>query len=90
MDKGIWKEAIGKDTYKKIVRSCNRDERRICAKEGESVPLIKERERGGVRVHKRAVEKRLHSAVKVTTNSASVLCGEEEWEEEDGARLSIS
>jgi len=42
-----------------------------------------------VRVCKGAVEKRLHSAVKVTANGAGVLCGEEGWKEEDGSRLLI-
>jgi len=61
----------------------------ICTKEGESISLIERRERRGARVCKGAVEERLHSAIKVTANSASVLCGEEGWEEEDGSRLPI-
>jgi len=36
-----------------------------------------------------AIEEGVYPAVKVTTNSTSVLCREERWEEENGLRLSI-
>ena len=39
--------------------------------------------------YKGAIEKGVYSAVKVTTDGASILCREEGWEEEDGTRLPI-
>ena len=69
--------------------SCDRGEGGICVKEEEGVPLIEGRERGSARVCKGTVEERLHSAIKVSTNSTGVFCGEEGWEEEDGSRLLI-
>ena len=71
------------------MRSCDRGEGGICTKKGKSVSLIERRERRGVRVCKGAVEERLHLAIKVTANGASVLCGEEGWEEENGSKLPI-
>jgi len=71
------------------VGSCNRSEGRIRTKEGESVSLIERRERGGVRVYKEAVEERIHSAIEITTNGASVLCRKKGWKKEDGSRLLI-
>ena len=34
--------------------------------------------------------KEIHSAIEVTTNGASILCGKERWKEADGARLQVS
>ena len=90
MDKSVWKEAIGKDAYKKVVGSYDRCERGVCAKEGKGVSIVKGRKGRGERICEGTVAERLHSAVEVTINGASVLCREEEWEEEDGARLPIS
>ena len=90
MDKGIWEEAVRKNAHKKVVGSCNRCEGRICAKEGEGVSVVKGGERRGERVCEGIAEEGLHSAVEITTNSASVLCRKEEWEEEDGAGLPLS
>ena len=56
---------------------CNRDERKICTKEGESVPIVKRRKREGERVYSGVVEKGIYPAIKVTTNSASILCRKE-------------
>jgi len=90
VDKGVWEEAIGEDAYKKVVGSCDRCERGVCAKEGKGVSVVKGREGRGERICEGTVAKGLHSAIKVTTNGTSVFCGEEEWEEADGARLPIS
>ena len=70
--------------------SCNQYEERICAKEGKGILLVKERERRGVRIHTGATEERIHLTLKVTSNSASILCRKERWQEVDGARLPIS
>ena len=57
---------------------------------GKSIPTVKRRERGGKRICKGAVKKRIHLAIKVTSNGASILCGEERWEKENGTRLQVS
>ena len=90
MDKDVWEEAVGKDAYKKVVGSCDRCERGVCTKEGEGVPTIKGRKRRGERICEGTVAEGLHSAIEITANGAGVLCREEGWEEEDGARLQIS
>jgi len=90
VNKGVWEEAIGEDAYKKVVGSCNRCERGVCAKEGKGVSVVKGRERRGERICEGTVAEGLHSAVEVTTNGTSIFCGEEGWEEEDGAGLPIS
>ena len=90
MDKSVWKEAIGEDAYKKVVRSRNRCERGVCAKKGKGVSVVKGEERRGERICKGTVAEGLHSAVEVTTNGTSIFCGKEGWEEEDGVRLPIS
>jgi len=51
VDPGIWEEAVRKNTHKKAIESCNRNKRRVCTKERESVPIIKGKERGGMQVH---------------------------------------
>ena len=50
MDKSVWKEAIREDADKKDVGPYNRCEGRVCAKEGEGVPIIKGGKGGGKRV----------------------------------------
>ena len=89
IDKGVWEEAVGKDVYKKVVGSCNRCERRVCAKEGEGVSAVKGRKGRSERICEGTVAEGLHLAIEITANGASVLCRKERWEEEDGARLQI-
>jgi len=50
MDKSVWKEVIGEDADKKGVRPCDRCEGRVCAEEGEGVPIVKGGKGGGKRV----------------------------------------
>ena len=84
------KEAIREDAYKKGVGSCDRCERRVYAKEGKGVSIVKGRKGRGERICEGIVVEELHSAVKVTANSASVLHRKEGWKEEDSTRLQIS
>ena len=56
---------------------CDRDERKICTKEGESVLIVERKKREGKRVYSEVVEKGIYPAIKVTTNSASILCRKE-------------
>ena len=46
-NKGVWKEAVRKDVYKKIVGLCDRCEEGIHAMKRESIPFVKRRKRGG-------------------------------------------
>jgi len=62
----------------------DRDERRICAKEGESIPIVKGREKGGKGVYSRTTEEGVYLTIKVITDSTSILCEKEGQEEEDG------
>ena len=57
-------------------------------KKGKVYPLSRE-ERGSKRICKGTVAEGVYSAIKVTTNGASVFCGEEGWKEENGIRLLI-
>ena len=59
--------------------SCDRYEGEICAKERKGVSVVKRRERGGVRVHSRIIEERVHQTLKVISNGTSVFCREEGW-----------
>jgi len=77
MDKGVWKEAIREDVGEEDMGSCDRYQGGVHTKKREDIPIVERSERRSERVYKRAVEKRIHSAVKVTTNSASIFCGEE-------------
>ena len=68
---------------------CNRDERGVCTKEGESVSIVKRRKRGSKRVCSKAVKEGVYLTVQVTTDSTSIFCRKEGWEEADGTRLLI-
>ena len=56
MNKSIWEKAVGKNTYKEIVGSCDRHKEEVYAKKRESIPFVKRRKRGGQRICKEAVE----------------------------------
>jgi len=90
MDKGVWEETVRKDADEKSIGPCNRSEGGVHITERKGIPAVKRRERGGKRICERTVTKGIYPAVKVTTNSTSILCGEERWEETDGAGLQIS
>ena len=77
MDKSVRKEAIGEDAYKEVVGSCDRCERRVYAKERKGIPIVKGRKGRSEIICEGTVAERLHSAVEVTANGASVLCREE-------------
>ena len=87
MNKSVWEETVGKNANKKIVGSHDRCKGGVYTIERESIPFVKRRERGGKRICERAVEERIHLAIKVTTNGTGVLCRKEGWEETDGAEL---
>jgi len=90
MDKSVWKETIREDADEESIGPHNRCEGRVCTKEGKGVSIVEEEKRRGKRIHKRAAKKEIHSAIKITVNYTSILCGEERWKEGDGARLQVS
>ena len=65
----------------------NRYEGEVCTKEGESISTIERRERGSERLYIRTIEKKIHPTLKITSNSASVLCRIKRWQEVDGTEL---
>ena len=77
MNKSIWEKAVGKNTYKEIVGSCDRHKEEVYAKKRESIPFVKRRKRGGQRICKEAVEEGLYPAVKVTINGTGIFCRKE-------------
>ena len=62
----------------------------IDVKEGEGVLVVKGRKGRDERICEGTVAEGLHLAIEITANGTGVLCREEGWEEEDGARLQIS
>jgi len=42
-----------------------------------------------VQIHQGIVEKKIHQTFEVTSNGTGILCREEGWEEENGARLLV-
>ena len=69
---------------------CDRDERGVCTKEGESVPIVEGRKRGSKGVCLRAVKKGVYLTVQITTDGTSILCRKKIWEKADDTRLLIS
>ena len=90
MDKSVREEVVGKNANKKIVGSRDRCEGGVYSMERESIPFVKRRKRGDKRVHKRVVKEGVYLAIQITTNSTSIFCRKEGWEEKDGARLQVS
>ena len=72
------------------MRSHDRCKEGICAKKEEDIFVVKRGKRRSKGVHLKAVKKEVHSTIQVTSNSASILCGEEGWKKENGARLQVS
>jgi len=71
------------------MRSYNKSQGRICAKERESISLVQRRKERSERVYLGADEEGIYKTVKITTDGTSILCGEERWEEEDGVGLLV-
>ena len=90
IDKGVWEETVRKYADEESVGPCNRSEGGVRTTKRKGIPTVERRERGGKRVCKRTVAKRIHPTVKVTANGAGILCGKERWEEMNGAGLQIS
>ena len=52
--------------------------------------LVKRRKRRSKEVHLGADKEEVYKTIKITTDGPSILCGEEEWKEEDGVGLLTS
>jgi len=50
MDKSVWEEAVRENTNKEDVGPCGRCEGKVCAEEGEDVPIVKGEKVRGKRV----------------------------------------
>ena len=72
INKNVWKEVIREDADKEGVGPCDRYERRVHTEERKG----ERKERRSKRICERAVAKRVHMAIKVTTNGTSILYGE--------------
>ena len=70
--------------------SCYRSQRRFYTKKGEDISIVKSRKRGSTGVCERSAEEGVYQAIEFTTDVTGVLYAKKRWEEEDGARLSIS
>jgi len=66
---------------------CNRYEEGIRAKGREGVSFVWRRKRGDEGVYSRAVKERVHTTIKVTSDSASVFYRKEGWKEVDSLGL---
>ena len=56
---------------------------------GKDIPIVKNRERGGIEICEGSVEERIYLTIKVTIDVTGIFSAEEEQEKEDGAGLSI-
>jgi len=87
MDKGVWKETVRKNANEEGIRPRDRCKGEVCTMKRKGISIVKRRERGGKRICERAVAEGIYPAIEVTANGASIFCGEERWEEMDGAGL---
>ena len=73
------------------MRKYYRSQKRICTEKGKYISIVKNRERegSGSGVFKRSIEKGIYLTTEITINITSVFCAEEEWKEENDAKLQI-
>jgi len=79
VEKGLWEKGIRKNTSVKSLGLCNRVERGVYTKEGKGVFVVKRRKGGSTSICGRSAAKRVHSALQVTANVTSTLCGKKGW-----------
>ena len=63
MDKGVWKEAVGKNANKKNMRSCNRCEGGVHTTKREGIPFVKRGKGGSERIREGTTEEGIYLAV---------------------------
>jgi len=88
VEKSLWENGVRKDASAKGLGSCDRVKRRVCAKKGESVLIVKGRKRRGTGICRRSAKKGVYLTFKVTSNLTSSLCGKKGWKTKDGTGLS--
>ena len=66
---------------------CDSVEKGICAKQGESVFVIKREKRGCTSICRGSTVKGIHSTTEIATDLTSPFCSKEGWQEENGTRL---
>jgi len=59
------------------MKLCDRCKGEVCTMKRKDIPAVERRKREGKRICEGTVAKGIYSAIKVTTNSVSILCGEE-------------
>ena len=81
------KKASEKNADQKDMRLYYWYKERICTKKREGVSIVKKEERRSAQVYLQTIEKRVYQTLKVASNSTSILCRKEEWEEVNGVGL---
>jgi len=59
----------------------------ICSKKEKDIFFVKNRKRRGSGIFETSAEKDIYLTIKITTDVTSILCAEEEWEEENSPEL---
>ena len=75
VEKGLWEKRIRKDASVKGLGSHDRIERRVYTEERKGVFTVERGEGRSAIICGRSTVKRVHSALQVTANVASTLCG---------------
>ena len=60
VEKSLWEKGVRKDASVKGLGSCDRVKRRVCAKKGESVLVVKEGKREGTGICRGSAKKRVY------------------------------
>jgi len=60
VEKGLQKKGVGKNTSIKGLGSCDRVERKVCAKKGESIFIVKRKKEKGTDICKGLAKERVY------------------------------
>ena len=60
VEKGLQKKEVGKNTSIKGLGSCDRVERKVCAKKGESIFIVKRKKEKGTDICKGLAKERVY------------------------------
>ena len=69
---------VKENADKEDIGLCHRSQRRICSKKGKDIPIVKNRERGGIEICEGSVEERIYLTIKVTIDVTGIFSAEEE------------
>jgi len=73
----VWKEGVRKNASAKGLGSCNRVEREICTKEGESILIVQRGEEEGASICRGPVKKGIYLTIQVAPDIGSIFCSKE-------------